>query len=204
MGWAKTLGKNVVRGTGFGLKNTKGALVLGGVGYGVYSGRGALNTWGDWLLGKDRMDQLKKDGVAPVICDTLLGEGGTDKAVEKGKDLISGVGDALGGVKEGASGLFGGLGNLVSGIFGGGTSSLVGLIAAGMMLFGNFGWMGKIVCGLIAAMSFGLFGGQQSSQAQQHAAAPLRGQDGGRQQSLLPETEGDDEENGQVIYRPRR
>ena len=150
------------------------------------------------------MDQLKKDGVAPVIGDALLGEGGTDKAVEKGKDLISGVGDALGGVREGASGLFGGLGNLVSGIFGGGTSSLVGLIAAGMMLFGNFGWMGKIVCGLIAAMSFGLFGGQQSSQAQQLAAAPLRGQDGGRQQSLLPETEGDDEENGQVIYRPRR
>ena len=138
------------------------------------------------------------------IGDALLGEGGTDKAVEKGKDLISGVGDALGGVREGASGLFGGLGNLVSGIFGGGTSSLVGLIAAGMMLFGNFGWMGKIVCGLIAAMSFGLFGGQQSSQAQQLAAAPLRGQDGDRQQSLLPETEGDDEENGQVIYRPRR
>ena len=53
-------------------------------------------------------------------------------------------------------------------------------------------------------IAFGLFGGQQSSQAQQLAAAPLRGQDGGRQQSLLPETEGDDEENGQVIYRPRR
>lgn len=204
MGWGKTLGKNLVRGTGFGLRHTKGALVVGGVGYGIYSGQGALNTWGDWALGKDRMDQLKKDGVAPVIGDALLGEGGTDKAVEKGKDLISGVGDALGGVREGASGLFGGFGNLVSGIFGGGTSSLVGLIAAGMMLFGNFGWMGKIVCGLIAAMSFGLFGGQQSSQAQQLAAAPLRGQDGDRQQSLLPETEGDDEESGQVIYRPRR
>ena len=206
MGWGKSLGKNLVRGTGFGLRHTKGALVVGGVGYGIYSGQGALNTWGDWALGRDRMDQLKKDGVAPVIGDALLGEGGTDKAVEKGKDLISGVGDALGGVREGASGLFGGLGNLVSGIFGGGTSSLVGLIAAGMMLFGNFGWMGKIVCGLIAAMSFGLFGGgsQQTATGQQLAATPVRGQDDGRQQSFAPETEGDDEDNGHVIYRPRR
>jgi hypothetical protein len=205
MGWGKTLGRNLVRGTGFGLRHTKGALVVGGVGYGIYSGQGALNTWGDWALGKDRMDQLKKDGVAPVIGDALLGEGGTDKAVEKGKELISGVGDAIGGVKEGASGLFGGLGNLVGNIFGNGTSSLVGLIAAGLMLFGNFGWMGKIVCGLVAAMSFGLFGGgQQAASAQQLAAAPAQGQVGGRQQPMLPETEGNDEDNGQVIYRPRR
>jgi hypothetical protein len=126
------------------------------------------------------------------------------EAVEKGKDLISGVGDALGGVKEGATGLFGGLGNLVGNIFGGGASSLVGLIAAGMMLFGNFGWMGKVVCGLIAAMSFGLFGGQQAAGARQLAASPVRGQGDGLQQPLVPETEGSDEENGQVIYRPRR
>ncbi len=206
MGWGKTLGKNLVRGTGFGLRHTKGALVVGGVGYGIYSGQGALNTWGDWALGKDRMDQLKKDGVAPVIGDALLGEGGTDKAVEKGKDLISGVGDALGGVREGASGLFGGLGNLVSGIFGGGTSSLVGLIAAGMMLFGNFGWMGKIVCGLIAAMSFGQFGGssQQTASDRQLAAAPSQAREAVRPQDYPVETEGNDEENGNVIYRPRR
>ena len=51
MGWGKTLGKNLVRGTGFGLRHTKGALVVGGVGYGIYSGQGALNTWGDWALG---------------------------------------------------------------------------------------------------------------------------------------------------------
>lgn len=205
MGWGKTLGKNLVQGTGFGLRHTKGALVVGGVGYGIYSGHGALNTWGDWALGKDRMEQLKKDGVAPVVGDVLLGEGGTEKAVGKGKDLIGGVGEALGGVKEGTSGLFGGLGNLVGNIFGGGTSSLVGLIAAGMMLFGNFGWMGKVVCGLIAAMSFGLFGGgQQAAGAQHLAAAPGRIQDDGRQQPLVTDAEGSDEENGQVIYRSRR
>ena len=206
MGWGKTLGKSLVRGTGFGLRHTKGALVVGGVGYGIYSGQGALNTWGDWALGKDRMDQLKKDGVAPVIGDALLGEGGTEKAVEKGKDLVSGVGDALSGVKDGAGGLFGGLGNLVSGIFGGGASTLVGLIAAGMMLFGNFGWMGKIVCGLIAAVSFGLFSGnsRQAADSRQLAAAPVQTQEDSRLRDYSSETEGNDEDNGHVIYRPRR
>lgn len=206
MGWGKTLGKSLVRGTGFSLRHTKGALVVGGVGYGIYSGQGALNTWGDWALGKDRMDQLKKDGVAPVIGDALLGEGSTEKAVEKGKDLVSGVGDALSGVKDGAGGLFGGLGNLVSDIFGGGASTLVGLIAAGMMLFGNFGWMGKIVCGLIAAVSFGLFSGnsQQAADGRQLAAAPVQAQEGSRLRDYSSETEGNDEDNGHVIYRPRR
>ena len=206
MGWGKTFGKSLVRGTGFGLRHTKGALVVGGVGYGIYSGQGALNTWGDWALGKDRMDQLKKDGVAPVIGDALLGEGGTEKAVENGKDLVSGVGDALSGVKDGAGGLFGSLGNLVSGIFGGGASTLVGLIAAGMMLFGNFGWMGKIVFGLIAAVSLGLFSGnsRQAADGRQLAAAPVQSQEGSRLRDYSSETEGNDEDNGHVIYRPRR
>ena len=154
------------------------------------------------LINSVETDKAKNEGVGEVVGDFFLGDGNTDKVVEKGKDLVSGVGDAVGGMKEGGSGLFGTLGNMISGLFSGETSSLVGLIAAGMMLFGNFGWMGKIVCGLIAAMSFGLFGG--NSVSQQQALAPVQGRDDSGRIDYRQETEGLDEENSNVVYRPRR
>lgn len=209
MGWAKSLAKGagrVIDGIG---SHTKGALVLGGTGYAAYqfsrNGQGALSTWSDLLFGTETMDKAKNEGVGEVVGDFFLGDGNTDKVVEKGKDLVSGVGDAVGGMKEGGSGLFGTLGNMISGLFSGETSSLVGLIAAGMMLFGNFGWMGKIVCGLIAAMSFGLFGGNsQQAVSQQQALAPVQGRDDSGRIDYRQETEGLDEENSNVVYRPRR
>ena len=185
-----------------------GAAVLG-VGAGGYTAYnyfandvGMLETWGRFALGNKTVDKIEKDGAAETVGDFFLGDGGSEKAVEKGKELVSGVGDALGGVKEGAEGLFGGFGKLLGGIFGGGTSSLVGLIAAGLMFFGNFGWMGKIVCGLVAAMSFGLFGGNSQQQAtiQQTSVAEERGQ----REDYSRYTEGNDEETGYVINRPRR
>lgn len=209
MGWAKSLAKGTGRIIGGIGSHTKGTLLLAGTGYAAYqynkNGQGALNTWGDLLLGQDTMDKAKNEGVGEVVGDFFLGEGNTDKAVEKGKDLIGGVGDALSSVKEGGGGLFGSLGNMISGLFSGGTSSLVGLIAAGMMLFGNFGWMGKIVCGLIAAMSFGFFGGNNQQVAnQQQVVNPLQARDDSRQTDYRQDTEGIDEENSNVVYRPRR
>ena len=45
MGWGKTLGRNLVRGTGFGLRHTKGALVVGGVGYGEATCKKPAASW---------------------------------------------------------------------------------------------------------------------------------------------------------------
>lgn len=208
MGWGKSLVKGGSRFLGGVVAHAKGIMLLGGGGYAAYqyskNGQGALSTWGDLLLGQDTMDKAKNEGVGEVVGDFLLGEGNTDKVVEKGKDLVSGVGDAVGGITQGGSSLFGSLGNMISGLFSGGTSSLVGLIAAGMMLFGNFGWMGKIVCGLIAAMSFGLFGGNSNQQQANPALSPVQVRDDSRQIDYRSETEGNDEENGHVVYRPRR
>lgn len=209
MGWGKSLIKGGGRVLGGSLKYGSGAFGLYAGGNAIYqytaNGKGALDTWADMFLGQDTMDKVKNEGVGEVVGDFFLGDGNTDKVVERGKDLVSGVGDAVSSVKEGGSGLFGTLGNMVSGLFGGGTGNLVGLIAAGMMLFGNFGWMGKIVCGLIAAMSFGLFGGNsQQASNQQQALAPVQSRDVGRQMDYRPETEGVDEENSNVVYRPRR
>lgn len=209
MGWGKSLIKGTGRVFGGIGSHSKGALLLGGTGYAAYqyskSGQGALSTWGDLLLGSNTMDKVKNEGAGEVVGDFFLGEGNTDKVAEKGKDLVGGVGDAVSSVKEGGGGLFGSLGNMISGLFSGGTSSLVGLIAAGMMLFGNFGWMGKIVCGLIAAMSFGMFGGNsQQAAVQQQALAPVQGRDEGGRIDYRQETEGVDEETSNVVYRPRR
>ena len=209
MGWGISLIMRTGRVIGGIGSHPKGALLLGGTGYAAYqyskSGQGALSTWGDLLLGSNTMDKVKNEGAVEVVGDFFLGEGNTHKVVEKGKDLVGGVGDAVSSIKEGGGGLFGSLGNMISGLFSGGTSSLVGLIAAGMMLFGNFGWMGKIVCGLIAAMSFGLFGGNsQQAAVQQQAIALAQGRDESGRLDYRQETEGVDEETSNVVYRPRR
>jgi hypothetical protein len=209
MGWGKSLlkgGGKLLGGVG---AHTKGVMLLGGGGYAAYqysrTGQGALSTWGDLLMGKETMDKARNDGVGTVVGDFLLGDGKTEKAVEKGKDLVSGVGDAVGGIAQGGSGLFGTMGNMISGLFSGGTSSLVGLIAAGMMLFGNFGWMGKIVCGLIAAMSFGLFSVNSSQQQVNQQISPALAQPvRGQQMDYGQQSDDNDESNGNVVYRPRR
>ena len=212
MGWGKLITKTVKgsgRILGGGLKYGSGAFGMYASGNAIYqyaaNDKGALDTWGNMFLGKDTMNKVKTEGAGEVVGDFFLGEGNTDKVIEKGKDLIGGVGDAVGSVKEGGGGLFGSLGNMISGLFSGGTSSLVGLIAAGMMLFGNFGWMGKIVCGLIAAMSFGMFGGNSQQVANQQQTNPALAQPVDRQQTDYDlQLEGNDEGSEQVVYRPRR
>ena len=190
--WGRALSRNSGRFLGGTMKYGAGA-------FGVYAGgkafyeyevndQAALLTWGNMFLGKKTLEKAKTEGGLNVVGDFFLGDGNTDKVVEKGKDLVGGVGDVLKGTGEGSGGLFGGLSNLVSGIFGGGVSSIVGLIAAGMMFFGNFGWMGKIVCGLIAAMCFGLFGGNNKQQTDYYTQQP----------------EGNNVENDNVVYRARR
>lgn len=102
---------------------------------------------------------------------------------------------------------FDSVGQVASSFWSGGSGmSLAALIPAAFLMFGNFGWMGKIVCGLIAAVSFGLFSGnsRQAADGRQLAAAPVQAQEGSRLRDYSSETEGNDEDNGHVIYRPRR
>lgn len=89
--------------------------------------------------------------------------------------LTGGVSAVTGGTGQGGGlfdNLFGGISNLIGGLFNGGTGSMLGLVAGAFLLFGGFGWMGKIAGALLAALSLGLFSG--NNQQQQVQQVPVR------------------------------
>lgn len=130
-----------------------------------------------------------------------------NKGLDKTPDLIRDTHEALtgGGIGEGGSdlsdNLFGGIKDLVGGLFGGGgMSSMLGLAAGAYLLFGGFGWMGKIGGILLAALSLGLFGshGQQQTPPQV-AVAPERS----REHVCYPDMSMEEESIGSVVHRSR-
>ena len=70
---------------------------------------------------------------------------------------------------------------MFSGLFNGNSSGLgIGtLVAAGFLMFGNFGWLGKIGSVLLAMLGMNMLTGNSSQQTQQVAAAPARGESAG-------------------------
>lgn len=120
------------------------------------------------------------DGAGKVLD---MGNKALDKTDEKAPEMLRETGDALtGGIEAAgngigqAGGLFGGISNLLGSVFGGGLSSVLGLVAAGFMLFGNFGWLGKIGGMLLGALSLGMFGGKSQQPTQQINATNPQGQ----------------------------
>ena len=121
--------------------------------------------------------------VVRTVADVLVGEGAVDKgmemageAAEKVEQAVDRAGEALQGVKEGVSTMnqtWGGigtfLGNLTGGngldMFGNFFSNLgkgnvsglgmLGLVASALLVFGRFGWLGKIGGLLLGMMLIG-------------------------------------------------
>lgn len=82
--------------------------------------------------------------------------------VTEGKGLLSSLNESLGGIKSFISNITGGeglnmFGNFFKNIFSGNVSgmSFIGLLAAGMLTFGRFGWLGKIAGALLGMMMIG-------------------------------------------------
>lgn len=144
---------------------TKTAVVGGGMGY---------LAWENIVNDKP---------VVRTVADVLVGEGAVDKgmemageAAEKVEQAVDRAGEALQGVKEGVSTMnqtWGGigtfLGNLTGGngldMFGNFFSNLgkgnvsglgmLGLVASAWLVFGRFGWLGKIGGLLLGMMLIG-------------------------------------------------
>lgn len=82
--------------------------------------------------------------------------------VTEGKGLLSSLNESLGGIKSFISNITGGeglnmFGNFFKNIFNGNVSSMsfIGLLAAGMLTFGRFGWLGKIAGALLGMTMIG-------------------------------------------------
>ena len=117
--------------------------------------------------------------------------------------LTGGVSAVTGGTGQGGGlfgNLFGGISNLISGLFNGGTGSMLGLVAGAFLLFGGFGWMGKIAGALLAALSLGLFSG--NNQQQQVQQVPVRQES--REDVIYPNMDMDGQiDGGHTIHRSR-
>ena len=190
--------------------------MLGGLGSHT---KGALLAYGGWkymTTGHVPGEQLLNTGAEVVEKAGSAVSKGLDAAnkgldyVNKGLDkvpeLIQDTKAALTGGGTGQGGglvgnLFGGISNLIGGLFNGGTGSMLGLVASAFLLFGGFGWMGKIAGGLLAALSLGLFGGNSQ---QQQALQQVPARQESRQDFNYPDVDmGEQDEPGHIIHRSR-
>lgn len=182
-GWARILGfgKKLVNNSA--TRSLGGAVVhpqrtLAGLGYATKT---AVVGGGMGYLAWENIVNDKP--VVRTVADVLVGEGAVDKgmemageAAEKVEQAVDRAGEALQGVKEGVSTMnqtWGGigtfLGNLTGGngldMFGNFFSNLgkgnvsglgmLGLVASALLVFGRFGWLGKIGGLLLGMMLIG-------------------------------------------------
>ena len=146
----------------------KTATVGAGVGYlgweALVNDKPMLQTAGDLVVGEEA-NQALRDTVS-TTADTI------GSVVGGAKDAINGVSDAVtnvnnatstwGGIGEFMRNLTGGngtsmFGNFFSNIFNGnvGGMSILGLVASALLIFGRFGWLGKIAGALLGMMLIG-------------------------------------------------
>lgn len=149
-------------------KNPKTAIIAPGVAYAGWKGLvdhqpvlDSAKEYGKTLLnvavGEDGANEIGDDldkakGTVNDIKDT----------VTEGKSLLGSLNESLGGVKSFISNITGGEGlnmfsNFFKNIFSGKVSgmSFIGLLAAGMLTFGRFGWLGKIAGALLGMTMIG-------------------------------------------------
>ncbi len=134
--------------------NWKGVAALGAGGYlacrhaGAPAGQGLARTGAEILFGDEATERALEDGgrVADAIgsgAERMAGavDGITDAAHRASSAL--GAGGSTGGLVPGLVGTIAGfLSNLAEGNVSG--LSLAGLLVAAMMVFGRFGWLGKV------------------------------------------------------------
>lgn len=149
-------------------KAVKTATIGAGVGYvgweALVNDKPVVQTVGDTLLGEETNAAVKDTvhGTVSAVGDTI----------GAAKDAIGGVTDAVNNVNT-ASSSWGGVGafmkditsgngtnmfgNLFSNIFSGKVSmmSMLGLVASALLIFGRFGWLGKIAGALLGMLLIG-------------------------------------------------
>lgn len=192
--------------------HSKGVLLGTGLAYGGWKYMTTGHVPGEQLLNTGT-EVVEKAGSAVSKGLDAANKGldyvneGLDNAPELIHDtkeaLTGGVSGVTGGTGQGGGlfgNLFGGISNLIGGLFNGGTGSMLGLVAGAFLLFGGFGWMGKIAGALLAALSLGLFSG--NNQQQQVQQVPVRQES--REDVIYPNMDLDGQIDGNhTIHRSR-
>ena len=143
----------------------KTATVGAGVGYlsweALVNDKPVVRTVADIAIGSDNVDAVVDttsktvDSVQETVRDVKESVSGLSGTVQQANSTFGGISDFLKNVCGGnGADMFG---NCFSNIGKGNVSglSIVGLLAAGLMIFGRFGWLGKIGGALLAMMLIG-------------------------------------------------
>lgn len=164
-------------------KAVKVATVGAGVGYvgweALVNDKPVVQTVGDVVLGEETNAAVKETvhGTVETVVDT----------VGAAREAIGGVSDAVGNVNT-VTASWGGIGSFMSNLTGGnGTNmfsnlfnnifsgkvsmmSMLGLVASALLIFGRFGWLGKIAGALLGMLLIGNNSRvvQQESQSRQN------------------------------------
>lgn len=144
---------------------TKTAAVGAGAGYVAWekltTDKSVARIVGDAVVGSDTIDNVsqKVDGAVQTVTDLKEGVGnaidGVTNAVNGANSNWNGISNFLGSMTNGNGGNM--FGNFFSNLFSGNVSgmSMLGLVASAFLIFGRFGWMGKIAGALLGMMMIG-------------------------------------------------
>ena len=165
---AKTVGHSVlhpqqtIKGMG---TATKTAAIGGATGYVAWekltTDKSVARIVGDAVVGSDTIDSVgeKVEGVGNAVSN--LGETASNamnsvsEAVGGASNNLNGISNFLGSMTNGNGGNM--FSNFFSNLFSGNVSgmSMLGLVASAFLIFGRFGWMGKIAGALLGMMMIG-------------------------------------------------
>ena len=175
---AKTMGDAMIHPqrtlTGLG-KATKTAVVGGGMGYlaweNIVNDKPIVRTAADVLVGEETVDKgLEVAGKTSDKVGSMVEKVGEN--MENISSSVSGASSAWSGIGSFPKNMLGGngldmLGNFFGNIGKGNVSglSMLGLIASSLLVFGRFGWLGKIAGALMGMMLIG--SNSQSIQTEQ-------------------------------------
>ena len=162
--------------------NTTSAVVAGvGAGYvgwkKLSTDKSLVRIVGDAVIGEDTCDSVSQT-VSTVTqlpgkaIDTI---DGLTQTVDGATTQMSGIGKFMQNMSGGN--FLDGIGNLLSNIVNGRVTgmSLMGLIASAVLLFGRFGWFGKIAGAMLGMMILGNNMGASQAQAAQQTTSQQQG-----------------------------
>ena len=144
---------------------TKTAVVGGGMGYlaweNIVNDKPVVRTVADVLVGEENVDKgVEMAGQAAEKVEDAVGQAG--EALQGVKEGVSTMNRTWGGIGEFLGNLTGGngldmFGNFFSNLGKGNVSGLgmLGLVASAQLVFGRFGWLGKIGGLLLGMMLIG-------------------------------------------------
>jgi hypothetical protein len=163
---------------------TKTAVVGTGMGYvaweSIVNDKPVVRTIGDTLIGEKAVD--KTVDAASSVADTVgTVTGKVGDTLKSVNEATSSVTETWGGIGSFLRNITGGnglnmFGNLFNNIASGNVSgmSMLGLLLSGLLVFGRFGWMGKIAGALMGMMLIGS-NSQSQSVAQTQEVTQLTG-----------------------------